>query len=103
MSRNTENTPFTCGHCGVRVSALAGGGYRNHCPDCLYSLHVDVRPGDRANPCRGLMAPIGVEYRSSKGHMIVHRCLRCGHVGRNRVADQSDSVDALVELMNAVW
>jgi hypothetical protein len=49
------------------------------------------------------MAPIGVEYRSSKGHMIVHRCLRCGHVGRNRVADQSDSVDALVELMNAVW
>ncbi|HEU0241381.1 MAG TPA: RNHCP domain-containing protein [Micromonosporaceae bacterium] len=100
MTRTTENTPFTCQHCGVEVSALASGGYRNHCPSCLHSRHVDDRPGDRANPCRGLMAPTGVEFHPAKGLMIVHRCVRCGHVGRNRVADQSDSVDALAALMN---
>ena len=80
------------------VALLTGGSYRNHCPDCLFSLHVDVRPGDRANPCRGLMAPIALDHHPAKGYMIVHRCLRCGHVGRNRVADQSDNIERLTAL-----
>ena len=42
------NQSFTCANCGAAVSPLAGGGYRNHCPVCLHSLHVDVNPGDRA-------------------------------------------------------
>lgn len=78
---------------------LTGGGYRNHCLDCLWSLHVDLEPGDRANPCGGPMAPIALDQHSAKGHMIVHRWLQCGYVGRNRVADQSDDIDRLTRSM----
>ena len=51
------NNAFTCVHCGAEVKPLHNGPVRNHCPVCLYSLHVDVQPGDRANDCRGPMAP----------------------------------------------
>ena len=40
---------FTCRVCGrLVVSAGAGSGHRNHCPNCLHSLHLDIEPGDRA-------------------------------------------------------
>ena len=39
---------FTCRNCGrLVVSAGAGSSHRNHCPNCLASLHLDVEPGDR--------------------------------------------------------
>lgn len=43
---------FTCRVCG-RPVVLAGAGsdHRNHCPNCLSSLHVDDEPGDRAADC----------------------------------------------------
>ena len=45
---------FTCKKCGrLVVSAGAGSGHRNHCPNCLTSLHLDVEPGDRAADCGG--------------------------------------------------
>jgi DNA-directed RNA polymerase subunit RPC12/RpoP len=94
ISRKTENTGFTCARCGMVVAALANGSYRNHCPRCLYSRHVDVRPGDRAAGCRGLMEPIGLDHHSKKGDVVVHRCLNCGSLERNRAAP--DDVDALV-------
>lgn len=31
----------------------AGSNHRNHCPNCLYSLHVDIEPGDRESECGG--------------------------------------------------
>lgn len=100
MSRSDENTGFVCAQCGQRVQALTNGSYRNHCPSCLWSLHVDEAPGDRASPCGGLMEPIGL--RKSRKHMqVVHRCLRCGVVRPNRVAErtaQPDSIAALVRL-----
>ena len=68
------NQAFTCTHCGKDVPALDNGSYRNHCPYCLYSLHVDINPGDRANPCLGLLEPIGVDYSGKKGWIILHRC-----------------------------
>ena len=77
------------------------GGYRNHCPTCLYSKHVDIIPGDRANPCQGLMQPIAVEYLPQKGWMIVHECERCGYIGRNKASlneIQADSFDLIIEL-----
>jgi hypothetical protein len=64
-------------------------------------MHVDIEPGDRANPCRGPMAPIALDHYPAKGYVIVHECLRCGSVGRNRVADQSDDVDRLAALSAA--
>ncbi len=43
---------FVCAHCGQTVEPL-GYTSRNHCPHCLYSLHVDIHPGDRQNPLPG--------------------------------------------------
>ena len=48
---------FTCEECG---SPIEGNGYTNHCPNCLYSKHVDINPGDRKSTCGGIMAPIRV-------------------------------------------
>ncbi|MFG2191401.1 RNHCP domain-containing protein [Streptomyces sp. NPDC048639] len=103
MSRTTENTGFTCENCGRAVAALVNGSYRNHCPHCLHSLHVDTSPGDRANGCRALMRPVAVEHHSAKGYMIVHRCTGCGARGRNRMADdphQGDDLDMVLAVMH---
>lgn len=49
---------FTCKHCGrVVVPIGAGTQHRNHCPNCLVSLHLDDEPGDRAADCGGQMEP----------------------------------------------
>ncbi|HKA69418.1 MAG TPA: RNHCP domain-containing protein [Actinomycetes bacterium] len=80
---------------------LTNGSYRNHCPQCLYSKHVDDRPGDRAADCGGLMRPIALDYRRAKGQLLIHRCDRCGRVRRNRVAadcEQPDHLDALLRV-----
>ena len=83
---------------------MRNGSYRNHCPACLWSKHVDIDPGDRASDCRGMMRPDGVEHRSGKGLMLVHRCTVCGFVRRNRIASdpvQGDVIDAIIALMRA--
>lgn len=81
------------------------GSYRNHCPHCLYSRHVDAdRPGDRAADCRALMRPVAVEHHSAKGLMLVHHCTSCGTRRRNRTAEdphQGDDLDRLLDLMQA--
>ena len=89
--RNTED--FACENCGAKVK---GSGYTNHCPKCLYSRHVDNIPGDRMNPCGGLMAPTGVELEHGE-YILTHRCLRCGAVKRNKTAED-DSFDELVRI-----
>ena len=78
---------FACKVCGRPVvSAGAGSDHRNHCPNCLSSLHVDEEPGDRASDCGGLMDPIGVWVRKNGEWAIIHRCRRCGKLSSNRVA-----------------
>src|SRR3989339_1003535 len=78
---------FTCEHCGAEVEPLKNGSYRNHCPHCLYSKHVDREgPGDRASDCGGMMEPVGLTHRSGKGWMVVHRCLQCKKELPNTVA-----------------
>lgn len=83
-----NDASFICGHCGKEVLPL-GYSSRNHCPFCLWSLHVDVNPGDRQNECRGLMEPIRVETDPKKGFVIVHRCTKCGEIKRNRAAHEA--------------
>ena len=68
------------------VSAGSGSGHRNHCPNCLSSLHVDEEPGARASDCGGLMDPIGVWVRKNGEWAVIHRCRRCGKLSSNRVA-----------------
>jgi DNA-directed RNA polymerase subunit RPC12/RpoP len=60
LSKASENQSFICFNCGEQVLRLNNGSYRNHCPFCLYSLHVDNIPGDRSYTCKGLMKPIGI-------------------------------------------
>ena len=101
MARKDENRGFHCISCGATVQPLTNGSYRNHCPVCLCSVHVDVRPGDRQNSCGGLMEPQTLVYRSGKGWQIVHRCVRCGAFSRNRLADgteQPDDISAIARL-----
>ncbi len=81
---------FTCGHCGAQV---VGDGYTNHCPECLWSMHVDVDPGDRLATCDGLMPPI--DFLTVKNEdILTHKCQVCGHTKRNRVAKR-DNRDTL--------
>jgi len=94
VSRKTENTGFTCAYCGAQVLPMNNGSYRNHCPFCLYSAHVDDKPGDRQNDCLGLMEPIGARYHSKKGWQIIHRCQKCGTEKVNRVATGTIQPDA---------
>lgn len=96
FQKRIEN--FTCLHCGTVVE---GNGYTNHCPRCLYSQHVDVHPGDRADACRGLMEPIGLEGSTGTGYILRHKCVKCGHERVNRVGPQ-DNTDAVIALAAAI-
>lgn len=72
---------FVCENCCVEVS---GSGYTNHCPECLWSKHVDIEPGDRASECGGMMRPVTLEEHQG-GHRVLHRCVSCGHEKYNKV------------------
>jgi len=81
------NETFTCKNCGrVVVPEGAGSDHRNHCPNCLYSLHVDIEPGDRESDCGGYMEPVAVWVRNKGEWAIIHRCKMCGSFSSNRVA-----------------
>jgi hypothetical protein len=86
--------PFKCRNCKAFIGEPpTGGQQRNHCPMCLYSLHVDDKtPGDRASECRSLMEPIGVFYRRNLEQVVVHRCLGCGFVRYNRIAADDNPI-----------
>ncbi|MDO5494123.1 MAG: RNHCP domain-containing protein [bacterium] len=106
MSRTHQNTSFSCAHCGVHVPALRNGSYRNHCHQCLYSLHLDITPGDRASECGGLMRPAALAQPRGKGLAVVHECVACGHRQTNRLAlddPVSDSIEAISALQSACW
>jgi len=75
---------FVCEYCSTTVTPLANGS-RDHCPKCLYSRHVDIKPGDRKNNCGGLLEPIGYENRNGK-ESILYKCKICGYQTRNKIA-----------------
>jgi DNA-directed RNA polymerase subunit RPC12/RpoP len=78
---------FICANCNKQVSLIAPGTKnRNHCPYCLYSLHVDITPGDRKNPCMGLMQPVKLTTKPDGEEVLTHKCLKCGFERWNRVA-----------------
>ena len=87
-----DNTTYICARCGRSVSPLEGGN-RNHCPFCLWSLHVDLRKGDRRCGCRGLMEPVSVWVKPSGEWALIHRCCSCGFLRSNRIAaDDSETL-----------
>lgn len=90
---NNYTDTFICRHCDMTVPPPeAGGSHRNHCPHCLWSLHVDLRKGDRRCGCRGLMEPISVWVKPSKEWAIIHRCQSCGFIRTNRIAGDDNEM-----------
>lgn len=93
FKRRIEN--FVCENCGEKV---AGNGFTNHCPCCLFSKHVDIMPGDRAEECGGLMEPIGLELEKGK-YVITQKCLKCGRIWRNESRPEDDISQFLTSLL----
>lgn len=95
MTRKFQRTveDFTCENCGQGVT---GSGYTNHCPTCLWSKHVDMQPGDRAEDCGGMMEPVGVEEKSGK-YRLLHRCAICGAQKWNNAAKE-DNFEELLQI-----
>ncbi|MGH3544510.1 MAG: RNHCP domain-containing protein [Mycobacteriales bacterium] len=77
---------FRCGNCGEPV---AGSGFTNHCPSCLWSRHVDIDPGDRAADCGALMAPLSATYQRGR-YVLLHHCQGCGARKPNKAAAADD-------------
>jgi len=90
MKRFTHlNEGFTCENCQMVVPS-AHRTCRNHCTECLCSLHVDIQPGDRASACRGLMKPVDVVFKGGVPVSLVHQCSRCNFIGKNKIADDDN-------------
>ncbi len=77
------NETFQCTNCKKEVPT-AKTGCRNHCPYCLTSLHVDINPGDRSNPCKGVLNCTGYELSKKKGLILIFTCKKCGQTTRNK-------------------
>lgn len=92
-----KNEEFTCQNCGHQNPKLKGS-YRNHCQNCLYSLHVDKNiPGDRLSDCKNLMTPVSTDQNGKKGWIVYHKCLKCGKIIPNITADD-DNFDKIIQL-----
>ncbi|OGM11771.1 hypothetical protein A2Z22_04335 [Candidatus Woesebacteria bacterium RBG_16_34_12] len=85
---------FICINCGEKVK---GSGFTNHCPVCLYSLHIDEGiPGDRKSSCGGLMKPIGID-KKGEIFILIHQCGKCGKVMKNK-ASEKDNFEEILKL-----
>ncbi|WP_214324369.1 RNHCP domain-containing protein [Nonomuraea sediminis] len=95
--KDNRTTDFRCVGCRLQVSMDAPGtAHRNHCPNCLTSLHVDRRvPGDRASDCHGRMEALGMSVRPDGEWMIIHECLSCGELSANRIAGDDNALAVL--------
>lgn len=99
MSQTFKKTKenFTCKHCGFKVK---GTGYTNHCPKCLYSLHVDTNPGDRAEKCGGIMKPVNLELKNGR-YTLTHKCQKCG-AEKHCKTNPQDNITALAKLSESL-
>ena len=96
MKKFTElDEEFICINCGKKVSKLNYSS-RDHCPYCLYSLHVDINPGDRLNTCKGILKPIDIE-KFKDTYKIIYKCSTCGELHKNIMA-KDDNYDEILKL-----
>ena len=90
---------FVCDNCNKIVNKLDYSA-RDHCPFCLYSKHVDINPGDRLNPCKGLLEPIGIEkYKNT--YKIIYKCSKCHKIHKNIMAND-DNYDLIIKLSTLI-
>ena len=94
---------FTCKVCGWKVNPpLYGENHRNHCNNCLSSLHLDNEPGDREANCGGIMEPVGVWVMKNGEWAVIHRCKICGHLSANHIAPDDSPVKLIALAMKPV-
>ena len=95
--------PFVCKLCGRTVLPEgAGVNHRNHCPNCLTSMHLDIEPGDREADCGGLMDAIAVWVRKNGDWAVIHRCRRCGALSSNGIAADDNPMKLMSMAMKPV-
>ncbi len=83
--------------CRVCKKEVKGTGYTNHCPNCLWSRHVDEEiPGDRASACKGLMKPVSVEVKSGE-YILIHKCQKCRKKTKNKAAKE-DKLEEILKI-----
>lgn len=92
---NMIDESFICENCNNKVNKLKYSA-RDHCPYCLFSKHVDINPGDRANNCQGLLKPIGIE-KFKNTYKIIYKCNSCNQLHKNIVAND-DNFDLIIDL-----
>ncbi|OGO00712.1 MAG: hypothetical protein A2Y58_05675 [Chloroflexi bacterium RBG_13_51_52] len=94
--RKDTKRGFTCLYCGRTVNTeVPGTAYRNHCPWCLRSVHLDEYTGDRAASCGNIMEPLAVAVRGKNEWIIIHRCTGCGALKANRIAGDDNEMALL--------
>ena len=92
---NELDEGFICENCKKEVKPLIYSS-RDHCPYCLYSKHVDINPGDRENPCKGLLVPTDIEKHKDT-FKIIYRCNKCKQTHKNIIA-KDDSMEEIISL-----
>ena len=92
-----NDNEFICKNCGHKVEKLKYTS-RDHCNNCLFSVHVDITPGDRKNECMGMLEPMNIIETSKKGKVIIYKCKKCGREVRNIVADD-DNKERIYEIV----
>lgn len=92
---NMIDEKFICENCKKKVQKLNYTA-RDHCPYCLYSKHLDINPGDRANKCQGLLKPIGIEKHKNT-YKIIYKCLKCNKIHKNIIA-RDDNFELIIQL-----
>ena len=90
-----KDEKFICENCSNTVEKLKYTA-RDHCPYCFFSKHVDIMPGDRLNPCKELLEPIGIE-KFKDTYKIIYKCSKCGEKHKNIIADDDD-YNLIIEL-----
>lgn len=82
---------FTCENCGAEI---VGNGFTDHCPMCLWSLHVDKTPGDRAmlEECGCLMEPARITTKGGR-YAIEHHCINCGATQTTRTSPDDNEAE----------
>lgn len=92
---NMIDEEFICLNCGKKVDKLSYSA-RDHCPYCLYSIHVDINPGDRLNTCHGFLIPIDIE-KFKNTYKIIYKCEKCNETHKNIMAED-DNINKIIEL-----
>ena len=93
---NMIDEEFICFNCGYKTKPL-GYTARDHCPNCLYSLHLDINPGDRLSNCHGILKPIGIEKAKKDNFKIIYRCQKCQKEIKN-IAATDDNMEEILKV-----